>query len=79
MLRTRPAASVVALCLAAACSGRPDPNLVSAVIGPSGGTVTSSDGELTIDVPAGAVGSEVTFTVRRVTDPLRRPRRRRRG
>lgn len=70
MLRTRVAASVAALFIAAGCSGTSDPKTVSAVIGPSGGTLTSSDGRLTLEVPAGAVGAEVTFTVRPVTDPL---------
>jgi hypothetical protein len=46
----------------------PDPDLASAEIGPEGGTLGSTDGRLTISVPAGAVAAATTFAIRLVHD-----------
>jgi hypothetical protein len=36
-------------------------------IGPSGGTVTSSDGKLSMDIPAGAIDGSIVFSVKAAT------------
>lgn len=41
----------------------PDAAGVSALIGPEGGTLTSADGVLTVDIPPGAVEQEFTLTI----------------
>jgi len=50
------------------CDGGGPGNEVSASIGPDGGTITSSDGKLTLTFPAGALGEETTIVIR-VLDP----------
>jgi len=35
----------------------------------AGGSVTSADGKLTLEVPAGALSSDVTFTITSATTP----------
>lgn len=46
----------------------PNPDLVSAEIGPEGGTLTSASGTLTLEFPPGALQSTETITVERL-DP----------
>ena len=62
------AALVTALAVAAACSssstGVGEPPAVSEVVGPAGGTVTSSDG-VRVVIPPGALSTEVTITIAR--------------
>jgi len=41
----------------------PDDNIVSKEIGPDGGTVTSSDGRLTLDIPEGALSGTEEITI----------------
>ncbi len=43
----------------------------SATIGPNGGTLASSDGKLSISVPAGAFASDTTVSVQPSEDPFR--------
>ncbi len=54
--------------LLSACSGKSE--VTSVVVGPAGGTFSSADGKLTVEVPSGALGADVTFTVKPVADPL---------
>ncbi|MDX1642428.1 MAG: hypothetical protein R3220_12065, partial [Balneolaceae bacterium] len=46
-------------------SSKPDPsenpNVVSKDIGPDGGEITSKDGKLTLEIPAGALGNRETI------------------
>jgi hypothetical protein len=52
---------------AAGCAGKTSsastPAPTSQVVGSGGGTVTSSDGQVTIAIPAGALSSDVTITI----------------
>jgi hypothetical protein len=41
---------------------QPPPPPTSVTIGPSGGTLTTSDGRITVTIPAGAIGSSTTLT-----------------
>ena len=43
---------------------------VQQVIGPAGGTLTSADGKLTVNVPAGAVTANATFGIQPITNTL---------
>ncbi len=45
--------------------------MVSASIGAAGGILTSKDGAVTIDIPAGAVTAATTFSVQEVTNVLK--------
>lgn len=66
--------SVASLFAACACGGSPTaasqtpPPSAGTSIGSTGGTVMSSDGRARLDVPAGALGSPVTFTVQPATN-----------
>ena len=42
---------------------QPDPNTSSKEVGPDGGTLSSSDNLVTLDIPAGALGSNETITI----------------
>lgn len=48
--------------------GSPTGSIVSQVIGAGGGRVVSEDGVVTIDVPSGALASNVTITVQQVSN-----------
>ena len=50
--------------------GMPAGAVNSQSIGPSGGTLSSLDGQLTITIPAGAVSAATTFSVQPVTNQL---------
>lgn len=43
------------------------PNTVAAVVGADGGEIASEDGNLTLEIPAGALGQDLAITVRRLT------------
>jgi hypothetical protein len=43
-----------------------DENTVSAFIGPEGGSITSSDGRLTLDFPAGALDEETLISISKI-------------
>jgi hypothetical protein len=51
------------ICVAACSSPAPNTKSVSAIIGGSGGALTSSDGMVTLTVPAGALSSNVTIII----------------
>jgi len=55
--------AVAAVCVAGCFSAPSQPTPVSKVIGSAGGSVVSSDGLLTVTVPAGALASTQTITV----------------
>jgi len=42
---------------------------VEAVIGPAGGSLTSDDGDLTLEIPPGALSSDETVSITQVGDP----------
>jgi hypothetical protein len=42
--------------------------IVNALIGPEGGTITSSDGRLTLTIPPGALDEDTEITIRRLSD-----------
>lgn len=50
----------------------PTGNAVTAVIGPAGGTLASEDGNIAIEVPAGAVAAATTFSIRPVENTLQK-------
>ncbi|WP_157962996.1 hypothetical protein [Chitinophaga deserti] len=50
----------------------PTGNTVTAVIGPAGGTLASEDGNIAIEVPAGAVAAATTFSIRPVENTLQK-------
>jgi len=50
------------------CDSETQKQVVEALIGPEGGTVTSADGRLTLTFPPGALTEETTITITRV-DP----------
>lgn len=50
--------------------GTPNGSSVSQSIGPSGGSITSSDGILTLTVPAGALSSTKTITIQPITNEV---------
>jgi hypothetical protein len=51
-------------------AGTPVGTLATATIGAAGGSLSSSDGLLTLDVPAGALASDTTIGIQGLTDPL---------
>jgi len=42
--------------------------IVNALIGPEGGTITSSDGRLTLTIPPGALTEETDISIRRLNE-----------
>ncbi|NLR58404.1 hypothetical protein HGH93_09860 [Chitinophaga polysaccharea] len=50
--------------------GTPVGEAVHATIGPAGGTLTTTDGRMKLEVPAGAVTKETDFTIQPVTNTL---------
>ncbi len=50
--------------------GIPDGTAVSAIIGASGGSVTSSDGRLRLTVPAGALSTNTTIGIQPITNKM---------
>ena len=66
MLKLLPAVAIMAFaCVAVACGGGGDEGKV--VIGADGGVVTSGDGKLTLDIPAGALDEEAEITITAVS------------
>lgn len=49
--------------MAAACTQTTKPAITRKVIGAGGGTVTTADGAVTLDIPAGALGQDTTITI----------------
>lgn len=54
-------------------SGAGSPAAASASIGPNGGTLTSLDGKVTLNIPAGALGNTETITIESVDPADLRP------
>ncbi len=54
------------LCIVAACDGNGNNNVTTRTIGPEGGTIKSSDGKLTLEIPAGALDEDTEISIRRV-------------
>ncbi|MGX5819285.1 hypothetical protein ACWKWU_13865 [Chitinophaga lutea] len=50
--------------------GEPAGAAVTQLIGPGGGSAASEDGNLQIDVPAGAISTPLTFTIQPITNTL---------
>ncbi len=48
------------------CDGDGSNNVSTRTIGPEGGTIRSSDGRLTLDIPPGALSEETEITIRKV-------------
>ena len=48
------------------CDGNGNNNVSTRTIGPEGGTVTSSDGKLTLEIPPGALSEDTEISIRRV-------------
>jgi len=48
--------------------GSPDGEVSRATIGPEGGTVTSADGAVRVEIPAGALGADTEISVGPITD-----------
>lgn len=48
--------------------GTPFGDVSTTVIGPDGGTLSSADGVVTLDVPAGAVGKDMPFGIQSITN-----------
>lgn len=48
------------------CDGNGSNNVSTRTIGPEGGTITSSDGKLTLEIPAGALDEDTEITIRRI-------------
>src|SRR4051812_42723836 len=44
-------------------------NVAQKTVGAAGGTLATSDGTLTVAIPPGALGSDVTITIAEVTAP----------
>ena len=47
--------TVLVATLFLACGGKADGDGTTAVIGPEGGTITSTDGSIVLEIPAGAL------------------------
>lgn len=54
------------LCIVAACDGNGNNNVSTRTIGPEGGTVKSSDGKLTLEIPPGALTEDTEITIRKL-------------
>lgn len=57
------------LCIVAACDGNGNNNVITRIIGPEGGTITSSDGRLTWEIPPGALDEDTEITIIRLRVP----------
>ncbi len=54
------------LSIALACDGTGNNNTTTRTIGPEGGTVRSSDGKLTLEIPAGALDEDTEISIKRI-------------
>ncbi|WP_159729920.1 hypothetical protein [Sphingobacterium sp. 18053] len=50
--------------------GMPIGNAVTKIIGPSGGSITSPDGKISLEIPPGAVNSNTQFVIQPITKTL---------